>query len=76
MIIVDFANLGNKIKITIEGNQCMNKVYEGHERLNEIKELNNALMDRKGEKYKSIYEWCKGCCAGKSKRGRHELFAF
>ena len=76
MIIINFAYLGNRVKITVEGNQVMDKGFEGNETLACLCKLNNSILDKEDRTFKGYYNWCKSCGAFPTKRGRKELFAF
>ncbi len=77
MLLIDFTFFGrNKVKVTVENGTLIDKTFEGNYKLEKIKGLHNSILDRDGEKFKSAFDWCKGCCVGQSKRGKQIFFVF
>jgi len=75
MIIINFKFVGNNIaKVTIEGNYFMNKDCDEDPEFKAILALNNSLLEKDGEKFKSAYEYCKIRFL-KTTRGRDTFFA-
>ena len=75
MIVITFANLGNDVKVTTDGNMCMCN-YDNMPELEKLLKLNNSLLRKEETRYKEAYQWCKVHSAQYFKNGRNENFAF
>ena len=76
MIVITFSFLGKDVKIIIEGNHCIDKTWDNNPKLQEIIKMNNSLLNKDGDKFKEIYDWCKIQFLGKFKKGRDQSFYF
>jgi len=74
MIIVAFYHLGKDVKVTVEGNKCMNSEYEDAPELAKLKKLNDCILVKNGPTYTDLYKWCKNNFH-KSQRGCQTFFA-
>jgi len=76
MILINFAFLGDTVKVTAEGERCMNELYQFNADLIKMRQLNDSLLDRDGAEFQDAYKWCKDNCSAKNRRGRNTFFAF
>jgi len=74
MLIVNFCFLGKDVKLTVEGDHCMNSDYEDAPELAQIKKLNDCILVKDGPTQTDLYEWCKNRFH-KTTRGRNTFFA-